>query len=114
MKSKSLLALALAIATIGLSFPAVAGDRDGNNNRQSDRKERRYNNYDKYYHYYELKGGDYIYIGRNGDYYDSKGNYHEASDNPSYRKYYNSRYNYKRYGKYYYDKKYYADYTEQS
>ncbi len=118
MKLKSLFTLFLALATIGLSFPAVAGDQGGKNDHRSDRKEHRNNNrhnnrnkFSKYYHFYDMKSGDYdyIYIGRNGDYFDDKGNFHQARENPSYRNYYNSSYDYVRYGKYYDNYKTYHD-----
>ena len=121
MKLKSLFALALTLAPIGLSLPAVAGDRDDNHERRNDRHERRddhherrdsrhnsRNNYDGKYHYYKLSNGDYIYIGSKGDYWDSSKNYHKASDNLSYGDYYNSAYNWNK-GNYYYEGQYYSE-----
>jgi hypothetical protein len=111
MKLKSLFTLFLALATIGLSFPAVAGDRDGHrkhgqeNHHQKNQKNHKNhkNKHRDYYHFYDMKSGDYdyIYIGRKGDFFDDKGNYHEASEKPRYRDYYNSNYDYVSYGKYY-------------
>jgi hypothetical protein len=118
MKLKSLFTLALILATIGLSLPAVAGDRDDRHNRRNDRHERRNDRHNSrrdhssYYHYYKLDNGDYIYIGKNGDYWDSSNNYHKYSENRSYKKYYDSSYDYEKYGKYYSGRKYYAKYED--
>jgi hypothetical protein len=120
MKSKSLLALALALATIGLSFPAVAGDRDDDNNRRNNRHERRddrhnrrdnrhnnrYSYYGKY-HYYKLSDGSHIYIGSKGDYWDQSGKYYADTDSNDYEKYYDTGYDYKK-GDYYESGRYYS------
>ncbi len=109
MKSKSLLALALALATIGLSFPAVAGERDGDNNRRNDRQERRDNRRQSYYgkyHYYKLSDGSHIYIGSKGDYWDRRGNYYPDTENNDYEKYHDTGYDYSK-GDYYESGKYY-------
>jgi hypothetical protein len=117
MKFKSLFALALTLATIGLSLPAVAGDRDNHNNRRNERHERqddrhnshqnrRHNYYGKY-HYYQLSDGSHIYIGSKGDYWDQDHQYHPDSDSNDYEKYYSDGYDYKK-GNYYYEGKYYS------
>jgi hypothetical protein len=117
MKFKSLFALVLTLATIGLSLPAVAGDRDNHNNRRNNNGHQdrdnhhnnghnnRHNYYGKY-HYYKL-GGSHIFIGEHGDYFDSKGEYHEASEHRDYAGYYKSDYDYK-HNSYYEHGKYYA------
>jgi hypothetical protein len=100
MKFKSILALALTLATIGLSLPAVAaGDRDGGENSSSETSNKRPKYYGKY-HYYKL-GNSHIYIGSRGDYFDRDGKYHRADEHPEYRQYYSQDYKYDRYGNYY-------------
>jgi hypothetical protein len=98
MKIKSLLALALTLATIGLALPAVAADRDGggNNSETSNARPKYYGKY----HYYKL-GDSYIYIGSRGDYFDRDGKYHGADEHPEYRQYFSQDYKYNRYGNYY-------------
>lgn len=114
MKFKSLFALALSLATIGLSLPALAGDRDGGN---WDRKDRSYGEQQdeqssgdrfnkkghKYYgSYYPYKlDGYYIYIGSKGDYFDRYGKYYDRSEHPDYSQYFNRQYDYEQYGNYY-------------
>ncbi len=123
MKFKSLFALALTLATIGLSLPAVAGDRDGHNNRHNSGHNNRHDgdhdnnhsgghkkhhngghNYYGKYQYYKM-GDSYIHVGSHGDYFDSNGGYHD--DHPEYAKYYSDSYDYKKYS-YYEGGKYYA------
>jgi hypothetical protein len=99
MKFKSLLALALALTTIGLALPAVAGDLDGGGNSSGETSNKRSKYYGKY-HYYKL-GNSYIYIGSRGDYFDRDKQYHDADEHPEYRQYYSQNYNYDRYGNYF-------------
>lgn len=107
MKFKSLFALALSLATIGLSLPALAGDSGSwdrkdsghraQNSEQSEKKSPQY--YGNYYPY--KMGGNYMYVGSKGDYFDRYGKYHSADEHPEYSQYYNSQYNFEQYGNYY-------------
>jgi hypothetical protein len=107
MKFKSLFALALTVATLGLSLPAVAGERKHHNRNHGGNSEHnsgRHNYYGKYQ--YHKMGNSYIHVGSKGDYFDSKGSYHEASEHPDYAQYYSDSYDYKKYS-YYEGGKYY-------
>jgi hypothetical protein len=110
MKFQSLFALVLTLATIGLSLPAEAGDRKGHHNRHDsghDNSHKSRHNYYGKYHYYQIKGGDYIYIGSKGDYWDSSKEYHPDTRENDYEKYYDSSYDYNK-GNYYYQGRYYS------
>jgi hypothetical protein len=108
MKLKSLLALALILTTVGLSFPAAADDRDGGNQDRSDRKSqnKRRNQYYGKYHYYKLSDGSHIYIGSKGDYWDRDGKYYPDTESNDYEKYYDTGYDFKK-GDYYESGRYY-------
>ena len=109
MKLKSLFALALILATVGLSLPAAADDRDGRNQDRSNRisQNKRRKQYDGKYHYYKLSDGSHIYIGNKGDYWDQDGKYYPDTPSNDYEKYYDSSYDYSK-GDYYESGKYYA------
>jgi hypothetical protein len=108
MKLKSLLALALILATVGLSLPAGADDRDDSNrdrrNRNSQNKKG--NQYYGKYHYYKLSDTAHIYIGSKGDYWDSDGKYYPDTPRNDYEKYYDTSYDYGK-GDFYESGKYY-------
>lgn len=109
MNFKSLFALALSLATVGLSLPALAGDRDGGNwdwkdrNHNEQRQDRLEKKAYKYYgNYYPYKiDGYYFYIGSKGDYFDRYGKYYGPEEHPEYSQYFNRQYDYEQYGNYY-------------
>jgi hypothetical protein len=105
MKVKSLFALALSLATIGLSLPALAGEggswKDSDSSMQSSEpQEKKAPQYYGNYYPYKLDGY-YIYVGSKGDYFDRYGKYHSDEEHPEYSQYYNPQYNFEQYGNYY-------------
>jgi hypothetical protein len=110
MKFKPLFALALSLATIGLSLPALAGDdSSGNWDRKDRNSSERHNNdsyskksYNYYGNYYPYQlDGYYIYVGSKGDYFDRYGKYHAPDEHPEYSQFFNRQYEYAQYGNYY-------------
>jgi hypothetical protein len=100
MKFKSLLALALTLATVGASLPAVAGPGNDGGHKSGEYSNKRHKKYYGNYHYYKL-GNSYIYVGSRGDYFDRDGKYYPADRHPEYRQYFSSEYNYDLFGNYY-------------
>ena len=115
MKIKLLLALVINLATIGLSLPALAGDDDNWNRRDSNRYDSRVEHQDtkssQYYgNYYPYKmGNDYIYIGSKGDYFDRYEKYYSAGKHPEYKQYFNASYKLDQLGNYYDERGNYHD-----